>query len=341
MINVVKKNDNLIIYWLLLSLFLVFSMIIVGGLTRLTDSGLSITEWELFKGIIPPLTNEAWIKYFNLYKEIPQYELINSNMSLKEFKIIYFWEYGHRILGRIIGLFFLIPLIYFHYKKMINKRNIKILYFIMFLILIQGIVGWYMVQSGLVNDVTVSHYRLSLHLSLAILIISIIFWQILNFKSQKSVKFFEIKINYLPFLILIFLVFLQIILGAFVSGLDAGRIYQTWPLMGHTYFPNDIVLENIKFFFDFDNHSLIQFYHRNLAYFISLYIFILCSMIFFKKLKNLFPWAFLVLIILLFQILLGVFSLISNLNIIIASGHQITSVILILSLLNLYHKYIK
>ena len=170
-----KKINNLIVNWLTITMILIFLMIIIGGFTRLTDSGLSITEWELFSGIIPPWNELMWVKYFELYKTIPQFKLINPTMDLEEFKVIFYWEYAHRMLGRVIGLFFLIPLIYLHFVRKIKFKDLKEYYFIMFLIILQGVVGWYMVTSGLVNDVTVSHYRLSLHLGLAILIISILF----------------------------------------------------------------------------------------------------------------------------------------------------------------------
>ena len=169
------KINKLFIYWLTVSLFLVLTLIIVGGLTRLTNSGLSIIEWELFSGILPPLNDASWALYFEKYKTIPQYQLINSNMSLDEFKVIFYWEYFHRILARIIGIFFFIPLIFFYYSKCIKKKYLISSTGIFLLIVLQGIFGWYMVKSGLVFDVTVSHYRLSIHLITAILIISIIF----------------------------------------------------------------------------------------------------------------------------------------------------------------------
>ena len=175
MITNEKKINNLFLNWLILSLLLVFLIIIVGGLTRLTDSGLSITEWELIKGIIPPLSNESWEIYFNEYKKIPQYKLLNFNMTLHEFKIIFFWEYFHRILARLIGLFFLIPLILFYISKKIKNEYLLICFTIFGLIVLQGIIGWYMVKSGLIKDTTVSHYRLAIHLSTAIIIISSIF----------------------------------------------------------------------------------------------------------------------------------------------------------------------
>ena len=336
-----KKINKLFIYWLGISLFLVFLIIIVGGLTRLTNSGLSITEWELFKGILPPLSENSWNKYFELYKEIPQYKLLNFDMTLNEFKIIFYWEYYHRILARFIGLFFLIPLIYFYFSKKIKKEYLNICYLIFSLIILQGIVGWYMVKSGLINDVTVSHYRLSIHLIIAILIISSIFWLIKNITRNKNKIFFKISFYNLPFQILILLVFMQIIFGAFVSGLDAGKIYQTWPMMGSSFLPNDLVMSNYKVFFDFENHSLVQFYHRVLAYIIVFYVLTLAVYIFKNKLQILYLPLKILLFFLFLQAALGVFTLISDLNILIASSHQITSVLLVFSALNLYYLRVK
>ena len=184
------KNNLILANWLLVALCLIFAMIVIGGLTRLTNSGLSIIEWELFSGIFPPLNQKSWNEYFSLYKTIPQFELLNYNMTINEFKIIFYWEYGHRLLGRVIGLFTLVTVIYFHFFKKISKAYLIQCYVIFFLVVLQGFIGWYMVQSGLVNDITVSHYRLSLHLVLAMIIISIIFWLILSIKKKKIKKFF-------------------------------------------------------------------------------------------------------------------------------------------------------
>ena len=336
-----KKINYLFINWLTISLILVFLIVIVGGLTRLTNSGLSITEWELFKGILPPLNNSSWNTYFELYKEIPQYKLLNFNMEIEEFKIIFYWEYFHRVLGRFIGLFFLIPLLFFYFNKTINRDYLKLCYLIFILILTQGVIGWYMVKSGLTNNVSVSHYRLSLHLSMAFIIISIIFWLIINFKNKTIKKFLVFSKQNLIFLILILLIFLQINLGAFVSGLDAGRIYQTWPLMGYSYFPNDLIIENIENLFDFNSHSLVQFYHRNLSYLIVVYILGLSYFIIHKKLIKLYKPLAIIFIFLILQIILGIFTLISGLNIYLSSAHQINSVLLVFSSINLYYFHIK
>ena len=336
-----KKINYLFFNWLTICLISVFLIILVGGLTRLTNSGLSITEWELFRGIMPPLNENTWNEYFELYKEIPQFKLINFNMNLTEFKIIFYWEYFHRILGRFIGIFFLIPLLYFHFTKKIKKDYILTCYIIFFLIVTQGIIGWYMVKSGLVNDVTVSHYRLSLHLSTALIIISSIFWLIINIKNDTHKGFFIVAKKNIIFQILFFLILFQVILGAFVSGLDAGKIYQTWPLMGHSLVPNDLILKNFNNFFDFNNHSLVQFYHRNLAYLITIYIFILGIYIYKKKIKKIYYSFNLMIFFLIIQVILGVLTLLSGLNIYLASAHQIGSVLLILGSINLYYSYIK
>ena len=339
--NEEEKIYKLFYYWLVTSLILVFTIIIVGGLTRLTNSGLSITEWELLKGIIPPLNNETWVMYFDLYKKIPQYNLLNFNMTIDEFKFIFYWEYFHRILARIIGIFFLVPLIFFYFTKKISQHHLKICYIILFLIISQGVFGWYMVKSGLIDDVTVSHYRLSLHLSTAFIIISTIFWLIMNIISKKNKSFFVIKSENFIFQFFIIIIFTQIIMGAFVSGLDAGKIYQTWPLMGNDYFPNDLNFEKTKDIFNFDSHSLVQFYHRNLAYLIIFYSLGLSLFILKKKILELYKPLLIVILFLSFQVTLGVLTLISGLNIYLASAHQITSVLLVFSALNLYYLFAK
>ena len=226
--------NNQLSLWLIIMFFFISTMIIVGGLTRLTDSGLSITEWQLFSGLLPPLNENDWIKYFNLYKKIPEFKLQNFNMTIEEFKIIFWWEWVHRFMGRLVGLGFLIPLIYFSFKIKFSK--LLNLYFIFLLICLQGFIGWYMVSSGLVNRVDVSHFRLSIHLLMAFFILSLIFWNYLKIKGNQN-NSNEINI-FIPLTFLI-LVFTQIVIGAFVSGMDAGKIYNSWPLMGETYFPND------------------------------------------------------------------------------------------------------
>jgi len=333
-----NKNYNTIFHiWLISIAFLVALIIIVGGLTRLTDSGLSITEWELFKGILPPINREDWIKYFEAYKLIPQYTLLNNNMNIEEFKFIFLWEYAHRLLARFIGLFFLIPFLFFIIINLLSKQLILKLTNIFILIVIQGSIGWYMVKSGLTENISVSHYRLSIHLFIAFTIFSSLIWILLNSLKVTKKKFFQFNYNYLTVKLLLLLLFLQIILGAFVSGLDAGKIYQTWPLMNGNYLPDDTELSS---FFDFNKASTVQFFHRNIAYLIFVISVYLGFNVFKKKETHLYNNYLLFILFINVQIVLGIFVLISGANIYLASMHQISSIFLVLIALSLYHRTI-
>ncbi len=331
-----KKYEKLFNLWLYTIIFLLISIIIVGGLTRLTDSGLSITKWELIKGILPPLSENEWNYYFDQYKTIPQYYLLNNNISLNDFKIIFYWEYIHRLLGRLIGLSFILPLFFFLYKKIIKVEYIKYFFMILFLILFQGLIGWFMVSSGLTDNVTVSHYRLSLHLFVAFTILSFLIW--LTFISNSGIEKNFFKNLSRPNLInlYILLLYIQIIVGAFVSGLDAGRIYQTWPLMNSSYFPDDLVLKGLFSFDIFNSHSFVQFIHRNIAYTICIIYLFIGFFIFIKKKKSLYKPYLILFFIVLLQIVLGILTLTSGLNFFIASSHQISSILLVYFSLNLY-----
>ena len=329
-------NSNLNLHlkiWLITLIGLVVFIILVGGLTRLTDSGLSITTWELFVGFIPPLTNEKWNEYFNLYKMIPEFSEQNYNMTLNEFKVIFWWEWAHRQLGRLIGLVVLVPLIFFTIKNglwVLKKYGL-----IFILVCFQGFIGWYMVSSGLIDRIDVSHYRLSLHLVTAFLILSIIFWKYLKLTNLKK-NYLPINLNLIKFFIV--LLFLQLIIGAFVSGMDGGKIYNTWPLMGSSYFPNDSQLSEFLKIDLFDSPSIVQFIHRNLAYLIVvIYIYILFFVI--KDCNEIFRKPLLIVGASLFlQIILGILTILSGVKMIYASLHQINSILIILS--TIYFLYI-
>ena len=256
-------------------------LIWVGGLTRLTGSGLSITEWEIFSGILPPLSDFKWNEYFELYKKIPEYQKINYGMTLSEFKFIFWWEYVHRVLARILVLIYIIPLIYFLLKKKLTISEIYYYLLIFILFLLQGFMGWYMVKSGLVSETDVSHYRLAAHLSLAIIIYSLIFWALLNYKNKFKLNFTKPS---LLILCLIFLILTQIIWGAFTSGLNAGLLYQTWPLMNDKFIADDIMIKNIFSLELLSNPSYVQLMHRLLAYFIIFYS-VLIYFFYFRKIK--------------------------------------------------------
>ena len=319
--------------WMVSLLVMIMLIILVGGLTRLTDSGLSITSWELFIGSLPPLTNNKWLEYFDLYKTIPEYKEQNFNMTLGEFKIIFWWEWAHRQLGRLIGLTVLLPMIYFTFKN--GLWILKEYSIIFFLVCFQGFIGWYMVSSGLVERVDVSHYRLSLHLVTAFIILSIVFWKFLKLTNLKIYKI-TFKLNLIKFFL--FLLYLQLVIGAFVSGMDAGKIYNTWPLMGASYFPDDSRFVEIFNISLFDNPSIVQFIHRNLAYLICfIYLYILYEVFKNGNSRLKFP----ILIIggtLLFQIFLGILTILSGVKIFYASLHQINSILIIIS--TLYFLYI-
>ena len=335
------KNKKYYIFfstWLASLIVLVALIIIVGGLTRLTESGLSITRWELFTGILPPFSNLEWEKYFLQYKEIPQFILLNPNMSLDQFKTIFLWEYYHRLLGRLIGLFFLIPFIFLIFKNVLKTNVIIKLLLLFFLILFQVLICWYMVKSGLTNNVSVSHYRLSFHLFTAFIIFSSLVWIFINHYTKQNVNFFQINLNFFTLKILIFFIFIQIIIGAFVSGLDAGKIYQTWPLMNGNYFPNDGFFQDL---FNFNKPSFVQFVHRNVAYLIFIFAIYLGFIIYRNKIIRLYNSYNVFFLIILTQVMLGISVLFSNLNIYLASAHQISSIFLIVFSLHLYHCSVK
>jgi len=324
------QNKNYFIScWLLLITGLVGLMIIVGGITRLTDSGLSITKWDLFIGVIPPLSLDSWDSSFHLYKQIPEYRLLNLDMTLNEFKTIFWWEYIHRLLGRIIGLFYLLPLIYFTFRKRISSNEIISFYFIFLLICLQGFIGWYMVQSGLTDRTDVSHYRLSIHLTLAFIIFILLFLKYLKFSNNKYLS----KGKKLPFnlpIVFVFILLLQITIGAFVSGLDAGQIYQTWPLMNQNYFPDDSAVSDLFSLTSFNTPSLVQFLHRNIAYLIFIFFIGFIFLIFRNDEYNyLRKTVFIICLSLFFQIFLGILTILSGAQILLASLHQIGSIILI------------
>ncbi len=326
MYTVNTKINNQLSLWLITMFIIISIMIVVGGLTRLTDSGLSITEWQLFSGLLPPLNQNDWILYFNLYKEIPEFKLQNFNMTLQEFKVIFWWEWAHRFLGRVIGLCFLIPLIYFSFKLKVSK--ILNLYFIFFLICFQGFIGWYMVSSGLVDRVDVSHFRLSIHLLIAFLILSLIFWNYLKYQEYEQVL--DGINSIVPFIFLV-LILIQIVIGAFVSGMDAGKIYNSWPLMGNTYFPNDNVVENLFKLSAFSDPSLVQFIHRNLAYVIGLFYVIIFFKVYKNKLNKLYRSVNILGFFIILQIILGIFTIILGAHIYIAAVHQVSSIFLVTS----------
>jgi cytochrome c oxidase assembly protein subunit 15 len=330
------NSDTYIKYlklWLITLFLLIILMVAVGGLTRLTDSGLSITAWELFTGILPPLNINEWNFYFSEYKKIPEYQNINYGMSLNEFKVIFYWEYAHRLLARFVGLFTLLPLILFSLYFKNTQHYSNKYYWIFFLVCLQGFIGWYMVSSGLIQNNDVSHFRLSIHLSLALFILCLIFWFILN---VYKIKKFQFKLPYKLLLFILILIVLQIILGAFLSGLDGGLIYNSWPDMNGSFFPGDVSYLDLLSTQLFYNVSIIQFLHRFTAYLLLFFILILNY--FFIKNKSNIKNVILFDVAILLQVFLGIVTLISGVEIKYASLHQLGSIFVLTTYLMILYK---
>ena len=326
------KSENFqISLWLVSLMSIILLMIIVGGLTRLTESGLSMVDWRLFMGTIPPLSHGDWLKVFEDYKQYPEYQIKNINMTLSEFKYIFWWEYGHRVLGRLIGLIFIIPFIYFAMKKYFSNEELYSYSFLLFLGGAQGIIGWWMVKSGLDVNPYVSHLRLAVHLIIAQIILSLIAYLFLkrldigiyknNFSSHKT---FFIFFN--------IIIFFTVIYGAFMAGLDAGKSFNTWPKMGDNYIPENLIFIEDRLFGFFDNSVFIHFFHRALAYLSFLTILYMCFK-HFKGIENKYQKIhfLIVLFLVLIQLFIGVFVVLSNVQVSLGSIHQIIGTLLFVS----------
>ena len=324
-----------ILTWLLSVSALIFLIVVVGGLTRLTDSGLSMVDWQPIMGILPPITVDQWNQLFLDYKQYPEFQKLNSGMSLSEFKFIFFWEYIHRILGRIIGLALIIPFLYFSYKKYLTPYLKKRSVVMIILVILQGLMGWYMVKSGLVDRPDVSHFRLASHLILAFILLQYILWTVYMLIFTKKTKSHS---GYKFIIGLVGLVILQIVYGAFVSGLDAGYGYNTYPKMGNMWLPDaafmlDGFVANLL-----ENRVMIQFIHRSLAVCLVLYT----AFIFFKfRFKTILQKkAFLLFLsLLVIQFLLGVLTLIYVIPLPLALLHQFFGLLLFTSSIFLLFTY--
>lgn len=258
--------------WLLICCALLFALIVVGGVTRLTHSGLSIVEWQPLVGTVPPLNQEQWLEVFAKYKQTPEYRQVNFDMGLEEFKGIFWWEYVHRLLGRFVGVAFLLPYLFFLVRGKVRGTLALKLAGIFVLGALQGAMGWYMVKSGLVDDPRVSHYRLTAHLGLAFLIYAPMFWMALDLlfpagKSQRTPPRFG-RFS----LVLVLLVFVTALSGGLVAGIRAGHAYNTFPLMNGAVVPPEILLLEPWYLNIFNNMALVQFDHRLLGWLLALLV---------------------------------------------------------------------
>ena len=264
-----RPNPNQAIsWWLFTCLALIFAMVILGGVTRLTGSGLSMVNWHPVHGAIPPLSTEQWQQEFSNYQQSPEYQKINRDMSVDDFKSIFWFEYSHRMLGRLIGLVFLLPFLYFAWRKKIKPGLTPKLIVMFALGGLQGLLGWYMVKSGLVSNPHVSQYRLTAHLLSAILIYGFILWTILDLNQEKAyqaLRYSTVAIWRKLSLGLIMLLLLTIVSGGFVAGLKAGKIFNSFPLMGGQWIPEGVGALSPWYLNIFENMVTVQFDHRWLA----------------------------------------------------------------------------
>ena len=336
------KKNKYVVYWLLTGCFLIFVMVLVGGITRLTHSGLSISDYKLIQGTIPPMNEQEWQEAFELYKQYPEYQKLNYHYGIEEFKDIYFWEWLHRVLGRFIGVVFILPFLYFLATKKLDRPTIKKCLILLFMGGFQGFLGWYMVKSGLVDRPDVSHYRLAAHLTTAFLTFAYSLWVALDliYPERKEINK---KIRNLVRVGLVALL-LQIIWGAFVAGLDAGFIHNHWPLMSDGKLIHETVyIEQQPFIKNFiEGKSGVQFIHRYLAYIVVGFI----ALIWFRTRKiqrtSLQEKGLQTLLALVFlQFVLGVLTLVYAVPLWLGVAHQIGAFFLLASMTFTLHRFAK
>lgn len=339
-----KKKNKSVIIWLLSGCFLLFLMVTVGGITRLTNSGLSMTDWHLVTDTFPPLSEAKWQEAFDQYKKFPEYQKINihNDFQLSDYKFIYFWEWFHRFIGRIIGLVFIVPFVYFLLKKKLDAATIKKGLILLSMGAFQGFLGWFMVRSGLIDNPDVSHFRLALHLTFAFITFAYTFWVALDLiypEKKKIEKSLQTIARYALALLL-----LQIIYGGFVAGLNAGLIHNHWPMMSDGQFiHNSVFLEQKNLLLSFtEGKSGVQFIHRTLAYIVVTMMVLL----YFKSKKFTLDKAQkiginLLLIIVFLQFVLGVFTLLYGVPLWLGLTHQINAFFLLSAMTFTLHRLSK
>ena len=341
------KFRKILKYWLIIGCVLLFFQIIIGGITRITGSGLSITKWEIVTGSLPPLNQTDWGEAFDLYKETPQYKKINAGMEISDFKFIYFWEYFHRLWARIMGLIFLIPFIIFYFKGYFDKKLLRLLGLVFFFAMMAAVFGWIMVASGLVDRPWVHAYKLSLHLGIALATLGFLLWATYYSFLTNSFVYTDKKIRKETIQLFV-VVCIQIFFGAILSGARAALVFPTWPDIGGEYIPSVLfsveswTMDNIM---AYDKHllipSLIHFLHRTLGYLILIFGISWFVRVFksphFKELKlN----SYILICVLCIQVLLGIITLLmskGNIPVLWGVLHQGTAIFLFgIALYNVY-----
>lgn len=338
------NQNKSVIYWLLSGCVLLFIMVTVGGITRLTNSGLSMTDWHLVTDTFPPLTDEKWQAAFEEYKKFPEYQKINihNDFQLSDYKFIYFWEWFHRFIGRIIGLVFIVPFVYFLFKKKLNSETIKKCAVLLGMGAFQGFLGWFMVKSGLIDNPDVSHFRLSLHLTFAFITFAYTLWVALDiiYPTKNEVI---LPLRKIARIALVFLI-IQIIYGGFVAGLNAGLIHNHWPLMSDgQLFHESVILEKNSWLLRLtEGKSGVQFVHRTMAYVVvGLILFLYFKSKKFTLSNQQQNGLNLLVIIVFLQFLLGVFTLLFSVPLWLGLTHQIMAFILLATMTYTLHRFSK
>lgn len=334
------KNNKKVVYWLFTGCFLIFIMVIIGGITRLTNSGLSISDYRLITGTVPPLNEQEWTEAFELYKQYPEYQKLHYHFNLEDFKGIYFWEWLHRLTGRLIGLVFIIPFLYFLFTKQLSGPTIKKTIILLGLGAFQGFMGWYMVKSGLVDMPAVSHYRLAAHLMTAFITFAYAFWVAMDllYPKKKSIdKGFRNLVRVGMGVLLV-----QIIWGAFVAGLDAGWIHNSWPTMaGGEWIHETVFIEKNPVWRNFiEGKSGVQFIHRYLSYIVVAVILYIWNRS--KKMVLTLPQKRgiqLLVVGVFIQFFLGVFTLIYAVPVWLGVTHQVGAFFLLTAMTFTLHRF--
>jgi heme a synthase len=330
-----RPRPRAIAQWLLFVAALVFAMVVIGGITRLTESGLSMVRWEPVSGIVPPLDTEAWQAEFDAYRATPEYQQINRGMSLAEFKDIFFWEYVHRLLGRLIGLAFALPLAWFAWKRAIPRGYGWRLGALLALGALQGAIGWWMVASGLIDRPEVSHIRLAIHLLAALAIFAGLIWTALDLRALARDPVARPAGMPIVAIWALSLLSLQLLFGAYVAGLDAGYAFNSWPKMGEEWFPAGTPLLEPFIANLADNPIVVQFVHRWLAFVVAAIAFLLAR----SAWNRGFQWsAVAVLAAVTLQILLGIATLMSGVEIGLAVAHQAMAALLLAAMVVASHQ---
>jgi cytochrome c oxidase assembly protein subunit 15 len=337
-----KTQNKTVIIWLLSGCALLFIMVVVGGITRLTNSGLSMTDWHLVTDTFPPMTEEKWQHAFEEYQKFPEYQKINqyNNFTLSDYKYIYFWEWFHRFIGRIIGIVFIIPFIYFLVQKKLSTSTIKECSVLLFMGALQGFFGWYMVKSGLIDRPDVSHFRLALHLTTAFITFALTLWVALNLIYPEKRKPI-LNLQNITRFILVFLL-IQIVYGGFVAGLDAGKIHNTWPTMNERQWIHESVfIEQKTLLLNLtEGKSGVQLVHRTIAFIVVGLI----GLLYFKSRKSTIDaqqkkGVNSLLLIVAVQFLLGVFTLLYNVPFWLGLAHQIGAFFLLSAATFTLHRF--